>query len=147
MLTRDLFLGWLRPQAGNRAVLLASRMSVVLVGLTALILAVWVQGVVDLALHAYRIFVPAIVPQVLAALFLPWVRPRAVMASMIIGPAVTVIQGALFADTLRTFADPVGPGILAAVLALVLGSLVGKNSATTRPLLIRRGAGQSTRNS
>jgi SSS family solute:Na+ symporter len=147
MLTRDIFVGWLRPLAGNRSILMASRVSVVLVGLTALILAVRVQGVVDLALHAYRIFVPAIVPQVLAALFVPWVRPKAVMASMIVGPAVTVVQGVLLPNTLRTFADPVGPGILAAVLALVVVSLISKGAPLTQPLLARGAAGQRTRNS
>ena len=44
MLTRDIFVGWFRPLADNRKILLASRVSVVLVGLTALILAVRVQG-------------------------------------------------------------------------------------------------------
>jgi SSS family solute:Na+ symporter len=141
VLTRDLFLGWVWPLAGNRSVLLASRVSVVLVGLTALVLAVSIPEVVDLALHAYRIFVPAIVPQVLAALFVSWARPQAVMASMVAGPAVVVVQGLLLPNTLRSFADPVGPGILAAVLVLVVGSLLSQSGTATPPLLSGR-AGQ-----
>lgn len=126
ILTRDVYQGWIDPAATPTRLLALARINTLLVGTAGMVLAQWIPNIVELSLHAYRIFVPALVPQVLAAFFLTGVRPRAAVASMVLGPAVTVTAMVTMPGSMLTYWDPVIPGLLAAVAAMTVLSLPGR---------------------
>ncbi len=124
ILTHDLYHGWLRPNADPGALLRFSRVAAIAVGAAACGLGLLLPGVVALALFAYRVFIPAAMPQVLAALYWRGARPRAVAASTIAGPLAALGQSLLAPATLLTPLDPVVLGTAVSVGVLVGGSLL-----------------------
>ncbi len=105
-------------------------------GLLGTVLALWIQNVVELALYAYRLFVPGIVPQVVAAFYWSGAKPRPVTLSMAIGPTTTLVLTILLPGTMLTYFDPVGAGLLVSLVVLVGGSLLfGGREAPAPPLM------------
>jgi hypothetical protein len=69
--------------------------------------------VVDMVLIGFRVFVPAIVPQTVAAVAGYRPAPAFVVASMVAGPAVALGVGVVAPSTTLTAMDPVlwGTGV------------------------------------
>lgn len=78
--------------------------------------------VVDTVVIAFRMFVPAVVPQVVAALYGVRVGDGIVLASMVLGSAVSTAGWALFPGTEMSVADPVLWGVVVSVSLLAWGS-------------------------
>lgn len=87
----------------------------------ATVLAVINPEVVDMVLTAFRIFVPAIVPQTVLALVGFGVRPQFVLASMLVGPMVSLGVGTFAPQLELTILDPVLWGTLVSLLLLAAG--------------------------
>lgn len=135
ILTRDIYHSWLRPRANTGELLLASRVNTLLVGVMGGALALAIPGVVTLSLWAYRIFVPAIVLQVIAALAWNRASTVTVLTSMVAGPGVTVVTAILFPSSLMTYVDPVVPGIVVTFAVLLVGGFV--NRSGEKPVALR----------
>ncbi len=85
------------------------------------VLALFNPHVVDMVLMAFRIYVPAVVPQAIAGLL--GARPsRWVLASMLAGPAVSLSLLAIAPATAAGPLEPVLWGSLAAVALLLVGA-------------------------
>jgi Na+/proline symporter len=80
------------------------------------------QDVVGLVVTAFRVFVPGIVPPAVLALLGRRVRPGAVVASMIAGPAICLVLASAWPALRDTPADPVLWGTLAAIGILAAGT-------------------------
>lgn len=78
------------PGAGNRSVLLVSRMMVVLLGLWALYQAMHTEKVLQKALYAYTIYSTAVTPVVLAAFFSRRATAQGAVACIAAGTLVTL---------------------------------------------------------
>jgi solute:Na+ symporter, SSS family len=77
--------------------------------------------VVGLVLTAFRVFVPGIVPPAILALLERRVRPQAVIASMIAGPATCLAVAGSMPQLQETPADPVLWGTLVSAGILAVG--------------------------
>jgi SSS family solute:Na+ symporter/sodium/proline symporter len=129
-LVNDVFVRYVRPEAGNKQVLLVSRLMVVGLGLWALWQSLGTTSVLQKSLYAYTIYSAALTPVILAAFF--WRRATAAgaVASIAAGTAVTVGWDWLTPHL------PARVGALEAILPALVASLLGLvvvSLATKRP--------------
>jgi len=127
-LVNDLFVRYLKPQASNKQVLLASRLMVVLLGLWALYQGLHTESVLKKSLYAYTIYSAALTPVILAAFYWRRATASAAVASIFTGTFVTVFWDTAFihAHLPATIADrdAIFPAILASVICLIIVSLL-----------------------
>lgn len=111
-----------RSKRGGERSLVAVRTQLAGVAVLSALLAMVNPFVVDMVLIAFRLFVPAVVPQAVAALV--GYRPRAgfVIASMVVGPLVAITAAVLAPETTLTALDPVLWGSLVAIGLLAAGA-------------------------
>ncbi len=127
-LVNDIFVRYLRPNAGNRQVLLVSRAMVVLLGLWALYQGLHTESVLKKALYAYTIYAAALTPVILAAFYWRRATASAAVASIFTGTVVTVFWDSTFIHThlpaVISERDAIFPALVASLLCLVVVSLV-----------------------
>ncbi|MEZ2347114.1 sodium:solute symporter [Terriglobus sp. RCC_193] len=127
-LVNDVFVRYVRPTAGDREVLLVSRLMVVLLGVWALWQSLGTESVLKKSLYAYTIYSAALTPVILAAFF--WKRATAAGAvtSIALGTVVTVGWDSAWVH--RVFPaviaerDAILPALLVSLLALLIVSLM-----------------------
>jgi len=127
-LVNDVFTRYLRPDAGDREILLVSRAMVVVLGLWALWQSLGTESVLKKSLYAYTIYSAALTPVILAAFF--WKRATAAGAitSIALGTVVTVAWDSSWVH--RAFPaviadrDAILPALLVSLLALLIVSLL-----------------------
>lgn len=128
-LVNDIFVRYLKPEAGNAQVLLVSRLMVVLLGLWALTQSIAVTSVLKKSLYAYTIYSAALTPVILAAFF--WKRATAAgaVSSIAAGTLVTVAWDSLTPHLPSVIAerDAILPALVASLICLFVVSL------STRP--------------
>jgi len=126
----DVYHRFINPQASERQILIFSRLTVVALGILAVVLAAHTQSILRMALYAYTVYGAGITPVVLAAFF--WKRATApgALASILVGTAISIgwslasgmeSQSALIALTKEV--DAVVPALILSVLTLVVVSL------------------------
>ena len=127
-LINDLFVRYLRPKAGNKEVLLVSRLMVVLLGAWALFQSLGTESVLKKALYAYTIYSAALTPVILAAFYWRRATASAAVASIFTGTVVTVFWDTAFIHThlpaIVSDRDAIFPALLASLLCLVVVSLL-----------------------
>ena len=127
-LVNDVFVRYLRPNAGNRQILLVSRVMVAGLGVWALWQSLGTTSVLKKSLYAYTIYAAALTPVILAAFF--WRRATATgaVASIAAGTAVTVLWDTALVKAHLPAAlaarDAILPALVASLLGLVAGSLL-----------------------
>jgi SSS family solute:Na+ symporter/sodium/proline symporter len=133
-LVNDIFVRYIRPKAGNRQVLLVSRLMVVLLGVWALYQGLHTESVLKKALYAYTIYSAALTPVILAAFYWRRATASAAVASIFTGTFVTVFWDSAFIHThvpaILADRDAIFPALIASLLCLVIVSLL-----TPRPNL------------
>jgi len=118
-LIHDVYQRFLAPHASERRTLLVSRITVVALGIFALLQAAHFESILRAALYAYTVYGSAVTPSVMAVFF--WKRANAfgAVTSIVLGTAVTV--GWNLAG-IRVM-DAVYPALVISVLSLIVGSL------------------------
>jgi solute:Na+ symporter, SSS family len=145
-LVNDIFVRYIRPQAGNRQVLFISRLMVVLLGLWALYQGLHTESVLKKALYAYTIYSAALTPVILAAFYSRRATASAAVASIFTGTFVTVFWDSAFIHAhippIIAERDAIFPALVASLLCLTIVSLL-----TPRPTEdhLRAFAGQAER--
>jgi len=133
-LVNDIFVRYIRPQAGNQQVLLVSRLMVVLLGAWALFQSLGTESVLKKALYAYTIYSAALTPVILAAFYWRRATASAAVASIFTGTVVTVFWDTAFIHhhlpQIISDRDAIFPALAASLLCLVVVSLL-----TPRPNL------------
>jgi solute:Na+ symporter, SSS family len=124
-LTRDLYQRYYRPDASQAQLLRMSRWGVTLIGLIALLIAFFITDIVGIYTYTLKWTAVALVLPFLALMFWRGATRFGVMASMVLGLAVTI--GWEMAGNPYGLPEIV-PGYLAGFLALILGSLLSKHA-------------------
>ncbi len=129
-LVRDVYQRFVNPSAGERRILLYSRLAVLLLGGLACVMMLFFNTILDAVVAAYTIYGAAITPALLAIFFWRRATPAGGIASILAGLAVGV-GWEVWRDVLLGGGDnfPLGiqtiyPALLASVAALVGGSLL-----------------------
>jgi SSS family solute:Na+ symporter len=136
-LVNDIFVRYVKPEAGNKQVLLVSRLMVVGLGAWALYQSLGTTSVLKKSLYAYTIYSAALTPVILAAFF--WRRATAAgaVASITAGTVVTVGWDSLTPHLPAVIAarDAIFPALLASLLGLFVVSLLtpAPSEAKLRP--------------
>ena len=129
-LVNDVFVRYVKPDAGNQQILLTSRLVVVALGLWSLWQSLGTSSVLKRSLYAYTIYSAALTPVILAAFF--WRRATAAgaVSSIAAGTFVTVFWDTAFVHSAfpRIIAerDAIFPALVASLLCLFLVSLATK---------------------
>jgi SSS family solute:Na+ symporter/sodium/proline symporter len=127
-LVNDIFVRYIRPKAGNKQILLVSRLMVVLLGLWALYQGLHTESVLKKSLYAYTIYSAALTPVILAAFYWRRATASAAVASIFTGTFVTVFWDTAFIHThlpaVLAERDAIFPALIASLLCLVTVSLL-----------------------
>ena len=121
-LIHDVYSRFLRPQAGEREILLASRIIVILLGAFALLQGAYLESILRASLYAYTVYGAAVTPVIMAVFF--WNRATAAgaIASIVLGTALTIIWNLV--PGWKEWIEPVYPALLASVVSLIVVSLL-----------------------
>jgi SSS family solute:Na+ symporter/sodium/proline symporter len=127
-LVNDIFVRYIRPKAGNKQILLVSRLMVVLLGLWALYQGLHTESVLKKSLYAYTIYSAALTPVILAAFYWRRATASAAVASIFTGTFVTVFWDSAFIHAhlpaIISERDAIFPALLASLVCLVTVSLL-----------------------
>jgi SSS family solute:Na+ symporter/sodium/proline symporter len=127
-LVNDIFVRYIRPKAGNKQILLVSRLMVVLLGLWALYQGLYTESVLKKSLYAYTIYSAALTPVILAAFYWKRATASAAVASIFTGTFVTVFWDSAFIHAhlpaVIAERDAIFPALLASLVCLVTVSLL-----------------------
>ena len=126
-LVNDVFVRYIRPRAGDREVLLVSRLMVVLLGAWALWQGLHTESVLKKSLYAYTIYSAALTPVILAAFFWKRATAAAAVASIGVGTLVTITWDMSWKDVLPpaiAARDAIVPALACSLTALVVVSLL-----------------------
>jgi SSS family solute:Na+ symporter/sodium/proline symporter len=127
-LVNDIFVRYIRPKAGNKQILLVSRLMVVLLGLWALYQGLHTESVLKKSLYAYTIYSAALTPVILAAFYWKRATASAAVASIFTGTFVTVFWDTAFIHAhlpaIISERDAIFPALLASLACLVTVSLL-----------------------
>ncbi len=141
-LIHDVYGRFINPQASQKRLLIVSRLTVILLGIFAVLQATQFESVLQASLYAYTIYGAAVTPSIMAIFF--WKRATAVgaVASIVSGTVVTVawnLLQQLGSPSVSAFLSPIDavyPALLVSVFSLVAGSLVTTRTETAlaRPI-------------
>jgi SSS family solute:Na+ symporter/sodium/proline symporter len=127
-LVEDVFVRYIAPDASHKRVLIVSRLAVVLLGCWALYQAVYAESILQKMLWAYTVYSAALTPVVLAAFYSKRATAWGAVAAIASGTAVTLswdaVKNLSFIPTFLAGRDAIFPALLAAVLSLVVVSLL-----------------------
>jgi SSS family solute:Na+ symporter/sodium/proline symporter len=127
-LVNDVFVRYLQPDAGNKRILVVSRLMVVLLGLWSLWQSLGTSSVLSKALYAYTIYSAALTPVILAAFFWKRATAAAAVSSIAAGTFITVFWDSNFIHThlpaIVAQRDAIFPALLASLLCLFVVSLL-----------------------
>ena len=127
-LVNDVFVRYIAPQAGNKRVLMVSRLMVVLLGCWALYQAVYAESILEKMLWAYTIYSAALTPVILAAFYSRRVTAWGAVSAIATATAITLawdlpaFRGVFPAWIAQR--DAIFPALLVALAAMILVSLV-----------------------
>lgn len=130
-LVNDIYVRYLRPGASNKAILIVSRLMVVLLGLWSLFQSLGTESVLKKALYAYTIYSAALTPVILAAFFWRRATAAAAVASIAVGTVVTISWDFVspHLPTVIGQRDAIFPALAASLICLVAVSLATPVSA------------------
>ncbi|MGC9198044.1 MAG: sodium:solute symporter family protein [Acidobacteriaceae bacterium] len=125
-LVNDIFVRYMRPEAGNKQVLLVSRLMVVGLGAWALYQSLGTTSVLQESLYAYTIYAAALTPVILAAFFWRRATAQGAVASIAAGTVTTVSWGWITPHLPAGMAatDAIVPALVVSVLSLLVVSLM-----------------------
>ena len=127
-LVNDVFVRYLSPSAGNKRILIVSRLMVVLLGLWALYQSLHTESVLKKALYAYTIYSAALTPVILAAFFWRRATAAAAVTSIAAGTVITIFWDTPFVHrtlpAIISERDAIFPALIASVVSLVVVSLI-----------------------
>jgi SSS family solute:Na+ symporter/sodium/proline symporter len=127
-LVNDIFVRYIRPNSGNKEVLLISRLMVVAMGLWALYQGLHTESVLKKSLYAYTIYSAALTPVILAAFYWRRATASAAVASIFTGTFVTVFWDTAFVHAhfpaIIAERDAIFPALVASLLCLFIVSLL-----------------------
>ena len=159
-LINDIFVRYISPDASNQRILLVSRLTVVLLGVWALVQATQITNVLQQTLYAYTVYSAALTPVILAAFYSKRATAAGAVTAIGAGTFVTVLWNFAFPDgnvshwLLRTgfsphlaaqlsLHDAIFPALSAAVLGLVVVSAFTKAPTKEHLDLFHGSAGAS----
>jgi Na+/proline symporter len=119
-LIHDVYVRFIRPDAGERRILIVSRLLVVLLGIFALMQAAYFESILKAALYAYTVYGAAVTPAVMAVFFWKRTNTAGAVSSIIAGTVITVVWNILEIQWL----DAVYPALGVSLLALIGVSLL-----------------------
>lgn len=119
-LIHDIYGRFINPKASERRRLVVSRLTVVGLGIFALLQAAHFESILRAALYAYTVYGAGITPALMAVFFWERATPAGAVASIALGTAVTVVWN-LFGIR---FLDAIYPALAASVISLVVVSLL-----------------------
>jgi len=131
-LVKDIYLKYLHPKASERTTLIANRLTVLCLGITAFAVSrgfAESAGFFERALYAYTIYGAAITPALMATLYWKRATRFGIIASMLMGIFMTlawkewILQNWLLPDFIRGL-DEVLPAALVSTLTLLAVSLI-----------------------
>jgi len=122
---RDIYQRFINPQASQRRMLILSKIVVLVLGVVAFILAMYLTSVLDMAFFAYTIYGVAITPALIGAFL--WKRANTA------GALTSIISGTVVALLLKNFGEPYGIPLIFPALAVSLGSYILVSLLTSPP--------------
>ncbi len=130
-LTRDIYQRFIKPEAGDKTIILFQRVSIAVLGVVALLLATQFTTILAMAFTAYTMVGAGITPALLAAFLWRRTTTAGGVSSIVAGMGVTVLITMINWFNQRSHGEPfletdyiIIPAATASILALVVVSLL-----------------------
>jgi len=120
-LIHDLYGRFLRPAAGDREMLIVSRLVVILLGAFALVQGAYLESILRASLYAYTVYGAAVTPAVMAVFFWRRATTAGAVSSIVLGTLLTVVWNVVPGLTARI--EPVYPALIGSLVSLIVVSL------------------------
>jgi sodium/proline symporter len=138
----DFYKRWLRPNASDRSVVIVSKGSIVVVAIIGVIIAIMnPPGIFSLIVDTYSFMSCAFLPSYVCAIWWKKANATGSVASMIVGAVVVQIWAQFDLDVV-TGCHQFFVGIIASVLAMIIGSNFGKPTSPEMCDLMERAKGK-----
>ncbi len=124
-LIHDVYKRFVNPDAGERRMLLVSRLMVLVLGVFALVQGAYFESILRAALYAYTVYGAAVTPAVMSVFFWKRANTPGVICSIVAGTAITVVWNVAGIQTM----EAVYPALGVSLAALVGVSLLTKPPA------------------
>ncbi|MBI3696356.1 MAG: sodium:solute symporter family protein, partial [Acidobacteria bacterium] len=121
-LIHDVYGRFVRPQAGDREILIVSRLIVVLLGAFALVQGAYLESILRASLYAYTVYGAAVTPAVMAVFFWKRATPQGAVSSIVLGTILTIAWNLV--PGWKEMIEPVYPALIASIVSLVTVSLM-----------------------
>jgi SSS family solute:Na+ symporter len=121
-LIHDVYARFVRPGAGDREMLIISRVTVVLLGAFALAQAAYLESILRASLYAYTVYGAAVTPAVMAVFFWKRATTQGAISSIISGTMVTIVWNLI--PGWKEWMEPVYPALIASLFSLAVVSLL-----------------------
>jgi len=121
-LIHDIYGRFLRPGAGEREILVVSRLVVVLLGAFALIQGAYLESILRASLYAYTVYGAAVTPAVMAVFFWKRANTAGAVSSIVLGTVLTIVWNIV--PGWKEWVEPVYPALIASLVSLVAVSLL-----------------------
>lgn len=118
-IVHDIYARFIDPHASEQKTLVVSRLTVVILGIMALVQGAYFKSILAAALYAYTIYGAAVTPAVMAVFFWRRATTQGAVASIFLGAFVTIAWQWSGSEI-----DAIYPALGASVLSLVLVSLL-----------------------
>ncbi len=118
----DIYARFLRPQAGDREILLVSRITVAALGSFALLQAAHLESIFRASLYAYTVYGAAVTPAVMAVFFWKRATTAGAVLSIVLGTVLTIVWNLV--PGLIERVEPVYPALITSVASLIIVSLL-----------------------
>ena len=126
-LTEDFYRGFLRPQANERELVWVGRGMVLAIALVAIFIARDPDSrVLGLVSYAWAGFGAAFGPVVLFSLFWQRMTREGALAGIVVGALTVILWKLLAVDKMGSALYEMGPGVIAASIAIIAGSLLSR---------------------
>ena len=122
---RDIYQRFINPQASQRRMVILSKIVVLVLGVVAFVLAMYLTSVLDMAFFAYTIYGVAITPALIGAFL--WKRANTA------GGLTSIISGTVVALILKKLGEPYGIPLIFPALAVSVGSFILVSLLTSPP--------------
>jgi SSS family solute:Na+ symporter/sodium/proline symporter len=117
-ITRDIYQRLINPKASNKTIVWIQRVFIVILGISAYIVATYFKTILDMAFYAYTMVGAGITPALLAAFLWKRATPKGGAASIAVGIITTMIAATFMSSEYIIY-----PAAIASILTLIIVSL------------------------
>lgn len=142
LISIDFYKRWLRPNAGDKSIVLVSRVSIIAVGIVGITIAILnPPGVFGLVVFSFGVMAAAFLPSYVCAVWWPKANATGSAISMVLGGGTAFFWTLLDMEE-KTDVHAFLAGVVISIIAMIIGSQFGKPTSPEMVALVEKSKGK-----